>query len=84
MHATVGVRALYAQLTSYREHTPADVLVPASASGTDKATALDTTFAYPTNKIALDRASDRKPLLAAAVWHTAKRGKHKRALVRQE
>ena len=50
---------LYAQLSSYGEHKPADVLVPASATGTDKATALDITITDPTNKTALDRGSDR-------------------------
>ena len=40
VHVTVEVRGLYAQLTSYGEHKPEDVLVPASAIGTDKATAL--------------------------------------------
>ena len=44
MHVTVEVRGLYAQLTSYGEHKPADVLVPASVTGTDKATALDITI----------------------------------------
>ena len=37
------------------------------------------TIMDPTNKIALDRRSDRKPLVAAAVWHTVKLGTHKRA-----
>ena len=82
VHVTVEVRGMYAQLTSYEEHTPADVLVPASATGTgtDKATALDMTITDPTNKTALDRGSDRKPLVAAAVRHTVKLGTHKRAL----
>ena len=34
----------------------------------------------PTNKAALDRGSDRKPLVAAAVRHTVKPGTHKRVL----
>ena len=80
VHVTVEVRGLYAQLTSYGEHKPADVLVPASATGTDKATALDITITDPTNKTALDRGSDRKPLVAAAVRHTVKLGTHKKAL----
>ena len=65
-----------------QEHTPVDVLVPASATGTDncKATALDIKIADPTNKTALDRGSDRKPLVAAAVWHTVKLGTHTKAL----
>ena len=37
VHVTLEVRGLYAQLTSYGEHKPADVLVPASATGTYKA-----------------------------------------------
>ena len=56
------------------------MLVPASATGTDKATALDITITNPTNKTALDRGSDRKPLVAAAVRHTVKLGTHKKAL----
>ena len=56
------------------------MLVPASATGTDKATALDITITDPTNKTALDRGSDRKPLVAAAVRHTVKLGTHKKAL----
>ena len=43
---TVKVWGLYAQLTSYREHKPADVLVPVSATGTDKATAIDITGSH--------------------------------------
>ena len=82
MHGTVEVRGLYAQLTSYREPKPADVLVPASVTRSDKATALDITIKDPTNKTALGRGSDRKPLVAAAVWHTVKLGTHKRALER--
>ena len=38
----------------YGEHKAADVLVPASATGTDKATALDITITDPTNKTALE------------------------------
>ena len=67
-------------MTDIREHKPADVLVPASATGTDKATALDITITDPTNKTALDRGSDRNPLVAAAVRHTVKLGSHKNAL----
>ena len=80
MHVTVEVQGLYAQPTSYGEHTPADVLVPASATGSDKATDLDITITDPTNKTALGRWSNRKPLVAAAVWHTVKLGTHTRAL----
>ena len=80
VHVTVQVRGLYTQLTSYGEHEPADLLVPASASGTDKATALGIVFTDPTNKTALDGGSRRKPLVAAAVRHTVKLGTHKRAL----
>ena len=70
VHVTVEVRGLDVQLTSYGEHKPADMLVPASATGTDKATALDITITDPTNKTTLDRGSDRKPLVAAAGRHT--------------
>ena len=48
-HVTVEVQGLYAQLTSYSEHKPADVLVPASATGSDKATALEITITDSTN-----------------------------------
>ena len=78
VHVTVEARGLYAQLTSYGGHKPADVLVPASSTGTDKATALDITITDPTSKTTLDRGSDRKPLVAAAVRHMVKLGTHKK------
>ena len=53
------------------------MLVPASATGSDKATALDTTITDSTNKTALDRGSDRKSLVAAAVRPKVKLGTHK-------
>ena len=80
VHVTFDVQGMYAQLTSYGEHKPADVLVPSSATGSDKATALDITVTDPTNKTVSDRGSDRKPLVAAAIWHTVKLGKRRRAL----
>ena len=80
VHVTVEVRGVYAQLASYGKHTPANVLVSTSTTGTDKATALDITVTDPTNKTSLERASDRKPLVAAALWHKAKLGTHTRAL----
>ena len=80
MHVTVEVRGLYVQLTSYGEHKPADMFVPASATRMDKATALDITITDSTNKTALDGGSDRKPLVAAAVPHRVKLGTHKKAL----
>ena len=80
VHVTIEVRGLYAQLTSY-EHKPADMLVPAPATGTDKATTLYITITDPTNKTAFDRGSDRKPLVAAAVRHKVKLGTHKKALL---
>ena len=70
VHVTVEVRGVYVQLTLYGEHKPGDLLIPASVTGTAKATALDMTFTGPTNKTALDRGSDRKPLAAAAIRHT--------------
>ena len=56
------------------------MLVPASTTGTDKASALDITITDPANKTALDRGGARKPLVAAAVQHTVKLGTHKKAL----
>ena len=56
------------------------MLVPVLAAGSDKAMALDITITDPTNKTALVRGSDRKPLVAAAVRHTVKLGTHKSAL----
>ena len=44
MHVKLQVQALYAQLISHGEHKPADLAVPASATGLDKATALDITI----------------------------------------
>ena len=60
------------------EHKPADAHI--SIGDRDKAKALDITITDPTNKTALDRGSDRKPFVAAAVRHTVKLGTHKRAL----
>ena len=80
VHVTVEVWGLYAQLTSYWEQKPEDVLVPAHATGSDKATDLDITITDPTNKTALGRWSNRKPLVAAAVRHMVKLDTHKRAL----
>ena len=80
MHVTIEVRGLYAQLTSYSQHTPADVLVPASAAGTEKATALDITITDPTHQTSLQRGSDKRPLVAAALRHKAKLGTYKKAL----
>ena len=57
VQVTVEVRGLYTQLTSYGEHKPADMLVPASTTGSDKAKALDITITDLTNKTALDRES---------------------------
>ena len=42
--------------------------------------ALDITITDQTNKTALERGSDGRPLVAAAVRHTAKLGTHKKAL----
>ena len=49
---------------------------------TDRARALDITNTDLTNKTALDRGSDRKPVVTAAVPHTVKLGTHTKALVR--
>ena len=80
VHVTVGVQGLYVQLTSYGEHKPADVLVPVSATWMAKATALDITITDPTNKISLDRGTDKRPLVAAALRHKAKLQTHKKVL----
>ena len=81
VHVTVEVRGLYAQLTSYGEHKPADVLVPASATGADKAQALDITITDPTNKTALYNRSDKVPLKAASARHKAKLATHRAAVL---
>ena len=65
---------------------PSDVLVPSSVTGTDKATmAHDITITDRTNKTALDRGIDRKPLAEAAVrssWgHTRKHARRQGAKV---
>ena len=78
---TVEVRGLYAQLTSYGEHKPADVLVPASATGADKAQALDITITDPTNRTALHNRSDKVPLKAASARHKAKLATHRAAVL---
>ena len=80
VHVTVEVQGLYAQLSSCGKHRPADVLVPASATESDKATALDITIMDPTNKTSLDTGSDKRPLVAAAPRYNVKLGTHKRAL----
>jgi hypothetical protein len=77
----VEVRGLYAQLTAYGEHKPADVLVPASATPTgDKASALDVSITDPTAKLALAAHSYKEPLKAAHKRHTEKMGDHQKAL----
>ena len=53
----------------------ADPTPPASPS-----LSLSLSITDPTRKTALDRGSDRKPLVAAAVRHTVKLGTHKKAL----
>ena len=75
VHVTVVMRAC-----AHNSPHTSGVLVPASSSGSDKATALDIAITDPTNKTALDRGCDRKPLVTAAVRHTGKSRTHKRAL----
>ena len=79
VHVSVEVKGLYAQLTSYGEHKPADVLVPASATGTEKAVALDIAITDPTSKIALDNNSNETPLVAAEIRHRQKLSTHRKA-----
>jgi len=77
----VEVRGLYAQLTSYGEHKPADIMVPASAVGEgDTARALDIAITDPTCKTALDGSSHTDALKAAHIRHTAKMKSYRTAL----
>jgi hypothetical protein len=78
--ARTEVRGLYAQLTSYGEYKPADVLVPASASSAAKAQALDVAITDPTGKVAVQRLSHRHPLRAAEIRHRDKMSTHRKAL----
>ena len=78
--ARTEVGGLYAQLTSYGEYKPADVLVPASASGAAKAQALDVAITDPTGKVAIQQRSHRQPLKAAEKRHKDKMYTHRKAL----
>ena len=78
--AKTEVRGLYAQLTSYGEYKPADVLVPASAIGASDAQALDVAITDPTGKVAVQRLSHRQPLKAAEIRHKDKMSTHRKAL----
>ena len=78
--AKTEVRGLYAQLTSYGEYKPADVLVPASAMGAGDAQALDVAITDPTGKVAVQRLSHRQPLKAAEIRHKDKMSTHRKAL----
>ena len=77
--AKTEVRGLYAQLTSYGEYKPADVLVPASAMGAGDAQALDVAITDPTGKVAVQRLSHRQPLKAAEIRHKDKMSTHRKA-----
>ena len=76
----VECRGLYSQLTSYGEHKPADVLVPASAVPDFTARALDVAITDPTCKSALDVNSHREPLRAARKRHDDKMATFQKAL----
>ena len=81
IHVDVEVRGLYAQLASYGEHKPADILVPASAVGEgDTARALDIAITDPTCKTALDASSHTHARKAAHNRHTEKMGSYRKAL----
>ena len=69
----------FAQLTSYGEHKPADILEPASARGGDKPRALDIAITDPTSKSSLDTNSHTEALKAALNRHTEKMGTLHRA-----
>ena len=79
IHVDVEVRGLFAQLTSYGEHKPADILEPASALGGDKPRALDLAITDPTSKSSLDTSSHTTALKAAHNRHTEKMGTFRRA-----
>ena len=80
IHVSVEVRGLYAQLTPYGEHKLADVLVPPSGTGVDKAEALDITITDPTTKTAIENKTDKQPLKAAELRHNAKLGTNKKTV----
>ena len=79
IHVDVEVAGLYAQLTSYGEHKPADILEPASARGGDKPRALDIAITDPTSKSSLDTNSHTEALKAAHNRHVEKMGTFHRA-----
>ena len=81
VHVTVKVQGLYAQFSSCREHKPGETLAPAPALGPDKTTGLYIPTIIKNDTAVdrgMDRGSDRKPLVAAAVRHDVKLGTHKR------
>ena len=80
----VEVRGLYALLTSYGEHKPADFLVHSGSVHEDqypgKAVALDVAVTDPTTHTSINtHHSDREPLAAAKARHQQKKGTHTRA-----
>ena len=72
MGTETEVGGLYAVLSSNGEYRPADVLVPLSASGRDKALALDVTITDPTTKSSLEKECDVFALRAAQKAHQTK------------
>ena len=84
MYRSLGVGAetevggLYAVLSSNGDYRPADVLVPLSASGRDKALALDVTITDPTTKSSLEKECDVFALRAAQKAHQTKMQTHEK------
>jgi len=78
VEAQPEVAGLYSQLKSDGRYRPADVLVPASASGGDKAQALDVVITDPTCKSSLEKLSHKEELSAAAEAHKRKMQRYRR------
>ena len=71
---------MFSQLKSDGRYRPADVLVPASASGGDEAQALDVVITDPTCKTSLEKLSHKEALKAASEAHKRKMQRYQRQL----
>ena len=80
VEAQAEVGGLFSQLKSDGRYRPADVLVPASASGGDEAQALDVVITDPTCKTSLEKLSHKEALKAASEAHKRKMQRYQRQL----
>ena len=76
--AETEVRGLYLQLTSHGEYKPADVLLPASATGEGRAWALDVAYVDPTSQTSLGYQSHKRALAATKKRYQEKMTSHRK------